>query len=235
MSYRASILKEFNKEANGTVISVSNLYREKFANEISELAFLRMISRLNESGEIVRVSKGMYCKPIQSRYGVVLPSENEIAKDYLKGTKGMLVGYGLYNSLGITTQVSKRKELYSSAIKAQTKQIGNVFIKKVSLKYTEDIIAIVQLMELLHHYREIQDVNYREMIGCFEQLSQHYNDKSFDLVQKELHYPKWVIASLREVLNYYNVQNKLDSYLSTFSAYKVPNMEELNETIITKR
>ena len=234
MRYRNLILKEFNRE-NTTVISVSNLYNEQFANEISELAFLRMISRLNESGEIVRVSKGMYCKPTHSRFGVVLPSENEIASDYLKGTKGMIVGYGLYNSLGITTQVPKRKELFSSAIEAQTKQIGNIYIKKVCLEYTEDTIAIIQLMEVLYHYQKIQDINYREMLKCFEQLSKHYSDKAFEPIQKELHYPKWVIASLRNVLNYYKISNGLDIYLSKYSKYKVPNMEEIYETIITKR
>ena len=229
MCKKAAILKEINKKPEGSIISASKLYKERFANVMSEVAFAKTMSRLCESGEIARISRGVYCKAINTKYGMFLPGESDIAKVYTSNDKGMEVGYALYNKIGVTTQVPKKKEIFSSNVDSQCKQIGNVNIRKVNLKYTNETKAVIQLMELLYHIETIQDINENMTASCFYMLSKKYNDKVFDLVQKEIKYPRWVIASLKEVLGWLGIANSLDKYLSPFSKYRVPNMESIHE------
>ena len=177
MKNREMVLAEFQNKPENTLIMAEQLYREKYANMMSEVAFAQIISRLCRSGEIERVSKGIYCRPKKTRFGTVLPSEREIVDLFTAGSKGVLVGYGLYNALGVTTQIPKRQTAYSSIVKEQLKQIGNVTIHKYELEYTSEVKSVIQLMELLHHYKAIQDVNTEAMIRSTEKLSEEYREE----------------------------------------------------------
>ena len=199
---------------------------------MSEAAFTQAISRLCRNGEIRRISKGVYCRPKMTRFGTVLPSDREIVERFTGENHGVIVGYGLYNSLGITTQISKRVTAYSSIADEKYKRIGNVTIHRYDLDYTAEIKAIIRLMELLHHYKEIEDIRFTALVHSLESLSKQYTDKAFDAVQKAIGYPKWAIAFLREVLNYYHVPNQLSRYLSTLSTYRIPKMEELYDQLL---
>ena len=196
---------------------------------MSEAAFAQAISRLCRSGEIARVSKGIYCRPKKTRFGTVLPSERELVDLFTSGSNGVVVGYGLYNALGVTTQISKRQTAYSSVADERLKQMGNVTIRKYDLKYTPEIKSVIRMMELLHHYKEIQDVNVSAMIRSTEKLASEYTDEAFETVQKVIGYPKWTIAFLREILNFHRIPNHVSRHLSALTNYRIPKMEELYE------
>ena len=230
MKNRERILAEFQNVPENTLIMTGKLYREKFSEQMSEAAFTQAISRLSKSGEIERISKGIYCRPKKTRFGTILPSDREIADLFTNQNNGVIVGYGLYNSLGITTQISKRVTAYSSLVDEQVKQIGNVTIQKYDLEYTDEAKAVIRIMELLHHCREIQDIDYSAFLRNTEALSRQYNEGAFEAVQKVIGYPKRTVAFLREALNYYHVPNSLSRHLSDLSDYRIPRMEELYET-----
>ncbi len=78
MNNREMVLAEFQNKPENTLIMTGQLYREKYANMMSEAAFAQIISRLCRSGEIERVSKGIYCRPKKTRFGTIFPSEREI-------------------------------------------------------------------------------------------------------------------------------------------------------------
>ena len=229
MTNRERILAEFQSVPENTLIMTGKLYREKFSEKMSEAAFTQAISRLSNSGEIVRISKGIYCVPKKTRFGTLLPSDREIVDLFTKQNNGVIVGYGLYNSLGVTTQVSKRLTAYSSLVDEQLKQIGNVVIQKYDLDYTNEAKAVIRMMELLHHYKEIQDIDYSAFLRNAEALSKQYTEEAFEVVQSSIRYPKRTIAFLRQTLNYYHVSNSLSKHLSALSSYRIPRMEELYE------
>lgn len=229
MKNRERILAEFQAVPENTLIMTGKLYREKFSKQMSETAFTQAISRLSKSGEIERISKGIYCMPKKTRFGAILPSDREIVDLFTRQNNGVIVGYGLYNSLGVTTQVPKRLTAYSSLADEQLKQIGNVVIQKYDLDYTNEAKAVIRLMELLHHYNEIQDIDYSAFLRNAEALSKQYTEGEFEVVQRVIRYPKRTIAFLREALNYYHVPNSLSKHLSAFSNYRIPRMEELYE------
>ena len=229
MNNREDILAEFRKVPENTLIMTGKLYREQFSEQMSEAAFAQAISRLCKSGEIQRISKGIYCRPKKTRFGVVLPSEREIVERFTTENNGVVVGYALYNALGVTTQVSKRIEAYSSIADEQLKQIGNVTIRKADLEYHTEMKDLIRLMELLHHYRDIQDIDYSALLRSTERLAKAYKEETFLVTQKEISYPKWTIAFLKEVLDHYRIPNTLDRHLSALSSYRIPRMEELYE------
>ena len=229
MKNRERILAEFQAVPENTLIMTGKLYREKFSEQMSEAAFMQAISRLSKSGEIERISKGIYCMPKKTRFGTILPSDREIVDLFTKQNNGVIVGYGLYNSLGVTTQVSKRITAYSSLVDERLKRIGNVVVQKYDLDYTNEAKAVIRIMELLHHYKEIQDIDYSTFLRNAEALSKQYTEGAFEVVQRDLGYSKRTVAFLREVLNYYHVPNSLNKHLSALSNYRIPRMEELYE------
>ncbi|MBP5779920.1 MAG: type IV toxin-antitoxin system AbiEi family antitoxin domain-containing protein [Clostridia bacterium] len=230
MKSRTSVMEELEKKPYGELIMTGKLYREKFSNVMSEAAFAQAISRICRSGEIIRVSKGVYCRPKKTRFGTIFPSERDIIDLFTAGSSGVVVGYGLYNDLGVTTQISKRQTAYSSVSEENLKQIGNITIRKYDLNYTPEIKSVIRIMELLHHHKEIQDINVSAMIRSTERFASEFNEEAFDTVQNIIGYPKWTIAFLREVLDYHRTPNNLSRYLSTLTDYRFPKMEELYET-----
>ena len=229
MKNRERILAEFQAVPENTLIMARKLYREKFSEQMSEAAFTQAVSRLSKAGEIERISKGIYCRPKKTRFGTTLPSDREIVDLFTKQNNGVIVGYELYNSLGVTTQVSKRLTAYSSLVDEQLKQIGNVTVQKYDLEYTDEAKAVIHMMELLQHYKEIQDIDYSVFLRNVEALSKRYNEGAFEAVQRVIGYPKRAVAFLREALNFYHVPNSLSKHLSALSNYRIPRMEELYE------
>lgn len=54
--------------------------------------------------------------PKISKYGIIPPSEKEIISAFTENETGTVVGYSLYNQLNLTTQVSKKISVMSSAL-----------------------------------------------------------------------------------------------------------------------
>ena len=59
---------------------------------------------------------------------------------------------------------------------------------------------VIRLLELLHNYRDIQDINCSALLRSTERLAESYKDETFLEAQKEIGYQKWTIAFLKEVL-----------------------------------
>ena len=117
-----------------TLIFAGRVYRERLSNEMNEAAYYQMLSRMCKAGSIIRIAKGIYCRPKTSKFGTIPPSENEIVRSFTENDQGVVVGYSMYNALKLTTQVPKRVSVYSSLIEEQHRQIGNVVLNQCSMK-----------------------------------------------------------------------------------------------------
>ena len=220
MNSKEVVVGELKKVPQNEPILVGSIYKKYLYSQMSELAFMQIISRLCRAGELARVSKGIYCFAKTTRFGTIVLSDKEIEEYYTANNEGMVVGYSLYNKLGVTTQISKKVIIYSSKVEDNLKQIGNVTIVKCNLKYTNNVKAIIQMMELIRHCTEIQDLNSEAMLKALHYLSQYYTNEDFARVQETIKYPKWAIAFMKDILDYNNIKNNLGSYLSTLSKYK---------------
>lgn len=219
-------LAEF--EANELIIA-SKLYKEKLSGQISEAAYYKTLQRMCESGELVKIAKGTYHLPKVSKYGIVPPSEKEIVTAFTENETGTVIGYSLYNALNLTTQIPKTITVMSSALEGLTKSIRNVVVYQVPLEFSKEITSMIHGLEVLQNFNSIQDINYSAFLKYSEQLALSYNPEVFEEIVTTKTYKKSTISFLYDILNYYNVQNNLNKYLSALSEYKHPKMEELYE------
>lgn len=227
MKSSSIIREELIKYNENELIFASKIYKEKLFNSINEAAYYKMLERMCKSGEIAKASKGIYYIPTISKYGVVPLPEKQIIDFFTKDNTGTIIGYNLYNSLNLTTQVSKSINILTSSIEGFSKNINNIIIKQVDLEYTTEIKKMISGLEVLQNFYEIQDLNYDAFIKFSHEIAKSYNNEVFKKVIQKASYKKSTISFLKEILNYYNVSNNLDLYLSSLSSYKHPKMEEI--------
>lgn len=211
------------------LIFASKLYKTELYNQVSEAAFYKTLERMCKSGKLVKISKGMYHIPKASKYGIVPPTDKDIISAFTKDGTGTIVGYSLYNTLNLTTQVAKTIEVLSSSLESFTKTIRNIVIRQVKIDYTENVMNMIHVLEVLQNYYNIQDINTVSFIVFTKELINWYDEEIFKKVIETINYKKSTIAFLREILNFYGVKNNLNIYLSSMSEYKYPRMEEIYE------
>ena len=211
------------------VFEASKLYNQIFNHEMNEAAYYKALERLTKEGCLAKISKGLYCRPKKTRYGMVLPSEQSIVSEYIKGNSGVVVGYSLYNALNLSTQIAKNINIYSNAISQRIKTVGNIQIERSSLEFNEEIRRAVEFLEVLSNFYAIQDLNYNSFIRYCSQYVKMYNESVIEIVLENMNYSKSTIAFLRNILSYYGISNSLSKYLSALSTYKYPEMEKIYE------
>lgn len=209
------------------LIFASKFYKEHLSGKVKEAAYYKALERLCKSQELMNIAKGVYHLPKKSKYGIVPPSDQEIISTFIKNQNGMVVGYSLYNALNLTTQISKSIQIMSSTLEGYRKTIRNVIVHQVSIEFSQEIQNMIEGLEVLQNFYEIQDLNYKAFIEFTETIARNYIEELF--IKEELYkrYKKSTIAFLREILNCYHKENNLDSHLSVLSEYKHPKMEEL--------
>lgn len=210
------------------LIVASKLFSEKLEGRVSEAAYYKTLERMCKAGELVKTAKGTYYLPKISRFGAVPLSEKEIISAYTKDESGTVVGYSLYNQLGLTTQIAKATEVLSSALDSQTKTIRNIVVRYSPLRFTDDVKQMVQALDVLQNIEQIQDINYHALVSYTKSIAESYEQSIFEEVIAKQKYQKATIAFLQNILNYYGKENRLNKYLSTLSTYKYPRMEELH-------
>lgn len=236
MNYTVIIINSVKDYPELKIIDTQKLYSEKFAN-IPEPTFYKVISRMTKKGELQRLTRGIYCKPKQGRFGKVLSNEKNILEYYLgeRGNQGVVIGYQLFNKYGLTTQISKVIEVYSRIITQNNKTIKNVKARKVNLKLDTITIKMIELLEIVQEYMNIEDLNKRNLIKYLELTTKCYDEQVIDKILNSLNYKKSTIASLKNVLDYYGIKNNLAKYLSGISKYKALTLEELYDSTPKKR
>ena len=231
MSYSSLIMESVEKYPELKIIDAQKVYKEKFS-AIPEQAFYQTVSRMAKSGEIIRITKGIYCKPRISRFGTIISTENNILEHYLgrNQNEGVVVGYRMYNKYGLTTQISKGVELYSNIVLQEKRQIRNVLILKADLKYDAAAKRMIELLEVLENYKKIEDLNRSNLKEFIKISVEYYEEKILKKILKEIGYKKSTLASLKSVLDSFSIKNTIDNYLNGTSKYDILKMEELYET-----
>ena len=88
------------------------------------------LSRLAERGQLIRAGRGMYLRPIVSRFGVRAPSVEQ-AIEALATQRGEVIvsnGAAAANALGLTTQVPVRS-VYLTSGRSRTLSLGKQVVE----------------------------------------------------------------------------------------------------------
>ena len=73
------------------LIFSSKLYKEELSGLMNEMTYYKTLERMCKNGELSKVSKGIYCIPCVSKYGIVPPSEKYIIDTFIKNETGTII------------------------------------------------------------------------------------------------------------------------------------------------
>lgn len=231
MSASKTILQYVEKQPDATVFIARELYIKKFSS-MTETAFLKNLERLNSEEKIIRISKGVYCKPKKTRFGTISAGENDIVEYFLgeNNKYGFEFGYRLYNKHKLTTQISKKVEICTQKSNVENGKVKNITIKKLGSFYKPNMLSTIEFLEILENYHKIEDLNQKSFVKYCEYAVKEFNEKNFEQLYKNLNYKKRTIAFLKQLLDFYGISNSLKKYLNGTSKYKIPKMEQIHET-----
>jgi hypothetical protein len=124
-------------------------------------AVIKTLNRLAVSGKINKLAKGKYYKPETSVFGSLPPSQYQIVKDLLeKNGKiiGYITGYGAYNELGLTTQISNTIQIARNEVRAPLRRgIYKIAFVKQKNKITKDNIRLLKILDAIRFIKTIPD------------------------------------------------------------------------------
>lgn len=226
MNSQARAIEEFIfRQPENKILTAKQVYKQ-LPEHFSEQAFYQTLTRLTQKGMLCHLTKGLYYRPRCSRFGVVPLGEQTIVEHYTSGGQGMVVGYRLYYQLGLTTQISKNVDVLSNVLQENKKTVSNVKVSRLDLNFDATICNAIATLEILQNYRNIEDINHRQMAEYMRKFALNYSEDAIQTVLRHRKYKKATIAFLAAFLGYWNTKHTLQQYLSRLSAYAVPQMEE---------
>ena len=122
MNYTKQVRECCGKHSKG-LIDISVVRNTVFA-DIPYKTLLKIFNRLEEEGIVKTVSKGVYS------IGKKKIDERKILSEYTSNGKGMIVGYALFNKIGLTLYQDERIVIYTNVITTKQKKYLQFVIKE---------------------------------------------------------------------------------------------------------
>lgn len=230
MSQAAIVRDLIDRQQKNTLFNTREIYKllEKHVNELN---FYKVIGRMAKESLLVRAGKGLYYKPLETKYGTKFMDEDTLISNIIKGKPHLEVGYHLYNKHRLTTQISKKRLIYVQGMNQDRMIINHlVFVhQKVDLN-DEMNVRIIEFMEILEHFSDIQDLNHAMFLDAAKHFSRHYDEMPFHVVVGKMKYKKRTLAFLKDILDTYHIPNTIDRYLSTLSDYSIPQWRSSHDS-----
>ncbi|WP_349318389.1 DUF6088 family protein [Chitinophaga sp. MM2321] len=210
-------------------------YRYFSGGPDEEQALAQVLSRLTRAGKLVRVGKGKYYKPVTTRFGTLRPSEAEVIKTLTqKGNEstGYLTGTGLYNRLGLTTQLSNVITIARNS-RLPLKELKGYKIKFVirAFKIKTADISLLQLLDAFTDIKRIPDTSPSKAIPVLVNKIKGFQDLQIKrMVQLAMNYPPSTRALLGAVIEYYfptQATDKLSNSLNPMTRYRLDIQESI--------
>ena len=199
MDYTKQV-REYCKKHSNELIDISMVKKSVFSN-IPYKTLLKIFNRLEKEGMVVSVSKGLYSS------GNETASDQKLLAEYTDNGKGMVVGYAMFNNIGLTVYQDDKIEIYTNAITSKQKNIGRFSLKKVDLEFTDGIIDLVSLLEILDVGFSMRGGDYLTYINAVEFLAKAYTDENFRKVRNTIRYKYSTIMKLEELLKRLGIKN----------------------------
>lgn len=217
---------------------------DDFITEVNKKeAIIKSLNRMVTSGKINKLSKGKYYKPESTVFGTLLPEQYQVVKDLLeKDGKliGYITGYGIYNQLGLTTQISNTIQIGKNEIRPAFKR-GKYKITFIRQKNNiiKKNIPLLQLLDAIRYIKTIPDATVGESGKRLMAIIKTFTAKDQALlIRLALKYPPATRALLGAMLE--NIQSEqqtevLRNSLNPITVYKLsvpknvlPNAENWN-------
>lgn len=228
IDYVIFILDRFPK---GHIFTYSDFNTEVNNKE----AVIKCLNRLATSGKINKLSKGKFYKPENSVFDNLQPSQYQIVKDLLEENgkiEGYITGYGAYNELGLTTQVSNTIQIGKNEIRPALKRgIYKISFIRQKNKINKDNIPLLKILDSIRFIKTIPDSNIdnscTRLIAIIKKLTDNQLEWIIKLVLK---YPPSSRALLGALIDKSRGEKKTNSIrksLNPITVYKLSVSESV--------
>jgi len=194
----------------------------------SKEAIIKALNRMVASGKIAKVAKGKFYKPEKTVFGVLNPNKEQVVKDLLE-KNGKLIGYltgtSVYNSLGLSTQVSNTLQIGRNDSKPPL-QRGPYKVRFIAQKntITKHNIPLLQLLDSIKYIKKIPDAapnqSVKRLLALIAELNE---DELATLLRLSMKYPPSTRAILGAIFDELGVgfgtQKLLESLNHTTTAH----------------
>lgn len=207
-----------------------------FITEVNQKeAVIKALNRLVAAGKIDKLSKGKYYKPETTPFGNLLPDRSQVVKDLLEEngkTVGYLTGYSIYNSLGLTTQISNTIQIGKNVVRPAFKrgQYTISFIKQNNT-ITKENIPLLQILDAIRYIKKIPDTTISKSCERLLVILKNLSDnEKMTLVRLALKYPpsaRALLGTLLDTIQADNITEPLYKSLNPITKYKLPGVKNL--------
>jgi hypothetical protein len=207
-----------------------------FITEVNQKeAVIKALNRLVAAGKIAKLSKGKYYKPETTPFGNLQPDQTQVVKDLLEEngkTVGYLTGYSIYNSLGLTTQISNTIQIGKNEVRPAFKrgQYTISFIKQNNI-ITKENIPLLQILDAIRYIKKIPDTTISKSCERLLVLLKNLTDsETSTLVRLSLKYPpstRALLGTLLDTIQTDNITEPLHKSLNPITKYKLPGVKNL--------
>ncbi len=198
-------------------------------------AIIKALNRMVDSGKISKLAKGKYFKPEKTPFGILQPSQEQIVKDLLNENGkivGYLTGYSIYNTLGLTTQVSNVIQIGKNQIRSKFKRERYTisFVKQKNT-ITKKNSPLLQILDSIKCIKKIPDTNVKTSCLRFLDILKGLNlDDTKELIRLSLKYPPSTRALLGALID--EIQEKpitltLKRSINPITKYELSNASEI--------
>ena len=193
------------------------------------------LSRLRQAGVVQQVTKGTYRLPLQSRFGPVPVSEQQVLQVLLQAPNKKLRGYptgvAAFNRLGLTTQVAQEIQIATSR-PGRPKKVGNVRVRFVRSRgeVKPEEVKLCQLLDALRQIKHLPDTSpATALLRLREQVKQLPPAEKTTLVRLAQGYnpaTRALLGAILEGLGENKLITRLKSGLNPLTTYKLGLSEQ---------
>ncbi len=191
-------------------------------------AIIKHLNRMVVSSKIEKLSKGKYYKPQKSVFGNLLPDQQQIVKDLLEDNNkiiGYITGYGYYNAMGLTNQVSSIIQIGKNETRPSFKRgrFKIAFIKQKNT-ITKQNIPLLRILDAIRYIKKIPDASInKSCVGLSNLLKELDKNQVESLKKLSLKYSpatRALLGALLEQMDKLINTTKLKASLNPITIYK---------------
>jgi hypothetical protein len=227
------IKKTILAQPTNKVFYASSFYHNYFPN-LSEVNYYKVIERMVKQNELIKLGKGIFVVPKKHSYRKSL-GEALTLKLLLNRKSYLEIGYGLFNRLGLSTQISKNRYFYVNKLMKPVQKVNHFYFIRKNINFQKpNIKESIELLEILQNYQKTQDLSKHALLDYVQKTLKTINLETFQYVITHMKYKKSTIAFLNRLFETYaGLKNPLGSHLSQVSKYKIPSLGDSFETTLT--
>lgn len=203
MNYTKTI-REYCLNNKGSIFDMSYEYERHFSM-VPYKTFCKILNRLEEEGTIKTTSKGIYSINCDN------DNEDSILNFYANDESGLVVGYKLYNDLGITNHQESPIVIYTNTMNTTVKKIGDKYRLELFdlIMFDEHIKKLIICLELIENKNKIIDADLFKLASILMDYLQDYHDIDLEMILNKHKYQYSTLISLEELLTKLNIKNRV--------------------------